>query len=450
MQRIENGGTDMSRRTFPFTVTTKAHPGISVKIYRRECVKGDATYEVFTCAYYLCGQRLAESRASFDKAEALAKEAIARIAAGETERAVLSHSDAALFQRAKCALNGLDVSLDVAARSYAAACKILGADLVIEAARDYTARNLNHQIAPRSVASVCDEFIELKRTRGRSASHVRSLEGHLGALKAAFLCNIGDVRATDLELFFGKLKTKKGEAVSPKTHSNFRASIGSMFAYAIRRRYLPAGWRELDAVERMEPSHDGVIEIYTPAETARLLAAAPASLVPFYAIGAFAGLRVAEIQRLDWSEVRLDTGVIVVKGKRVDSDGKVTRVSKTGARRIVPITANLRAWLNLTPADARKGPVCAYPPGGFSAARQQVSARAGVPAKFNALRHSFVSYRLAAVQDVAKVALEAGNSPGMIFRHYREIVTAAEAAAYFAVAPQAPENIVKLPVAAGG
>lgn len=31
--------------------------------------------------------------------------------------------------------------------------------------------------------------------------------------------------------------------------------------------------------------------------------------------------------------------------------------------------------------------------------------------KKNALRHSFISYRVAETQDVPKVALEAGNSP---------------------------------------
>ena len=35
------------------------------------------------------------------------------------------------------------------------------------------------------------------------------------------------------------------------------------------------------------------------------------------------------------------------------------------------------------------------------------------------LRHSFISYRVAETQDVAKVALEAGNSPQIIFQHYR-------------------------------
>jgi hypothetical protein len=41
--------------------------------------------------------------------------------------------------------------------------------------------------------------------------------------------------------------------------------------------------------------------------------------------------------------------------------------------------------------------------------------------KHNALRHSFCSYRLADVKSAAEVALVAGNSPQMIFQHYREL-----------------------------
>jgi hypothetical protein len=37
--------------------------------------------------------------------------------------------------------------------------------------------------------------------------------------------------------------------------------------------------------------------------------------------------------------------------------------------------------------------------------------------KKNALRHSFISYRVAAIQNVNQVALEAGNSAAMIFKH---------------------------------
>jgi integrase len=147
-------------------------------------------------------------------------------------------------------------------------------------------------------------------------------------------------------------------------------------------------------------------------------------MVPFIAIGAFAGLRSKEIERLDWSEVHL-TGperFIEVKASK----------AKTASRRIVPITDNLAQWL--APFAQASGPVVVY--GRNDKQLYQVIApRAGVEWKRNGLRHSFISYRLAVVKDVGQVSLEAGNSPQMVFRHYRQLVTQSAAAEWFAILP---------------
>jgi len=46
------------------------------------------------------------------------------------------------------------------------------------------------------------------------------------------------------------------------------------------------------------------------------------------------------------------------------------------------------------------------------------------------------------VQDINRVALEAGNSPQMIFRHYRELATPDQARTWFAIAPMEAANVV--------
>ncbi len=53
----------------------------------------------------------------------------------------------------------------------------------------------------------------------------------------------------------------------------------------------------------------------------------------------------------------------------------------------------------------------------------------------NALRHSYATYRLALTADAARVALEMGNSPQKLIRHYRELAGEKEAAAWFAISP---------------
>jgi hypothetical protein len=64
--------------------------------------------------------------------------------------------------------------------------------------------------------------------------------------------------------------------------------------------------------------------------------------------------------------------------------------------------------------------------------------------KHNGLRHSFCSYRLASIKNATQVALAAGNSPQMIFAHYRQVVTESEEAKWFSVFPQPALNIVRM------
>jgi len=64
--------------------------------------------------------------------------------------------------------------------------------------------------------------------------------------------------------------------------------------------------------------------------------------------------------------------------------------------------------------------------------------RLGIRWSHNVLRHSFISYRIAKVKNANEVALEAGNSPAVIFKHYRELATEAQADAWFAIRPEPP------------
>ena len=54
----------------------------------------------------------------------------------------------------------------------------------------------------------------------------------------------------------------------------------------------------------------------------------------------------------------------------------------------------------------------------------------------NVLRHSFISYRIAKVKSADQVALEAGNSAAIIFKHYRELATEADADEWFGILPK--------------
>jgi hypothetical protein len=54
----------------------------------------------------------------------------------------------------------------------------------------------------------------------------------------------------------------------------------------------------------------------------------------------------------------------------------------------------------------------------------------------NVLRHSFISYRITLVKSADQVALEAGNSPSILFKHYRELTIEELAAKWFGILPK--------------
>lgn len=102
---------------------------------------------------------------------------------------------------------------------------------------------------------------------------------------------------------------------------------------------------------------------------------------------------------------------------------------------------NLRAWL--APYRNAVGPVC---PMGLRKRLDADRERAGMLQNWpqNALRHSFGSCHLASFSDAAGLALQMGNSPAMIFRHYRELVKRAAAKQYWSISPARAENVVAL------
>ena len=191
------------------------------------------------------------------------------------------------------------------------------------------------------------------------------------------------------------------------------------------------------ALERVKVKR-GATEVFTPQEIVKLLASASPDFLPALAIGAFAGLRSAEIERLEWSDVHLaETEKFIIVGEDK---------AKTASRRVVPISDNLAAWL--APYAGRKGMVW---PGGHDAfydAQQDAAKAAGLKWKANALRHSCASYMFALSNDAGRIAGLLGNSAAVVHRHYRELVRPADAVKWFSIVPEKPANVLPMNAAA--
>lgn len=79
--------------------------------------------------------------------------------------------------RTKAIVGKINQPLDVVARQYAEAVKILGSDLVIEAARGYTKRHPD-KLPLKTVSDLVTEFLAEKRKQGRSDRHLETLKSH--------------------------------------------------------------------------------------------------------------------------------------------------------------------------------------------------------------------------------------------------------------------------------
>ena len=430
----------MKKAAFPKVIREGHSRAVIYKHTNRDSVS-------YTVSWYEGNVRKRKVFGDLGDAELHAQARVGQLSRGTAEILRLEGAELLAYVRAREAVAEFGLALDTIAAEYRDAKRLARGRSLVDIAAYYARQNLL-DIPKKTVGEVYDEMIKAKRAEGCSVRYVQDLESRLTKFVKAFPGLIAVVRGMEIKEWLQGLEhsTSKTDPKAPKvpvtnrTRNNSRLCVQTLFLYAKSQRYLPADWNEMEAVPVWKIK-DEAIEIFTPEEMSLLLALAPPSLVPFLAIGGFAGLRTAEIERLDWSKVDLESGYITVDAS----------IAKTNSRRLVPIVPNLKAWLE----DGKKerGPVLELG-NVFNGVKRLVTATRPAAAadaaklpppavawKHNALRHSFCSYQLAKIKSAAEVALEAGNSPQMIFQHYRELVTEKDAEKWFAITPATAKEV---------
>jgi len=278
-----------------------------------------------------------------------------------------------------------------------------------------------------TIAQLSAEVIEAKRRDGMSAAYLADLRKRLGHFSRDFGTRaVASITVEELDNWFRNLP------LSPKSRANYRANVGVLFSYAFKRRIIdhnPILHTARPKLVDKPPEIFSVDQLHALLDSAQR---AEPTVLPMLAIGAFAGLRDAEVKRLDWSEVDLVRAHIEVKAAK----------AKSARRRIIPIQPNLAAWL--APYSEKKGMVVPV-----NARKKLDAARKAAGLTLwpkNGLRHSFASYRLAAIHDAPRVAAELGHtSPQMLYSTYRELVLPEDAERYWKLTPDTKtENVISL------
>lgn len=147
--------------------------------------------------------------------------------------------------------------------------------------------------------------------------------------------------------------------------------------------------------------------------------------VAAFAILIFAGIRPAELTRLTWDNVNLQTGFIRLSGA----------VTKTGRTRNAHISDTLRAWLETVPEEQREGKII---PNDWRRKSARVRKSAGIDGHEyqDAARHTFGSFTVA-LEGIEYVRAVMGHGFTATFeRHYNNALTIPQAREYVTIMPQ--------------
>ena len=415
------------KATFPKTVTVEGIPKLSATIYRNRQFKGDAKYTNYTLAYPLLGKLKRQTFADLDEAIAAGQEAITKIANNEQRVLELSNSHLDEYLRAKEILKPWGLALDVVAQRHVELLTILnGIGTPVEAAR-LLVKAQSKELPKIEVSKAVEKCLVQARADGKSKARMHQLEFYLNRFAGDHNVDVSALNPGMMSRYLTAMDA------SDRTKKNARDVLGYFGRWLVLNGYLERGTDLLEHVQTYG-TKSAEIHIFSPDQLRKLVESAGDRLLPYITIGAFAGLRGAEIQRLDWSEIDLEDGFIEVKAEK----------AKTDTRRLVPIKPNLSAWLRK--CEKKSGPVCAYGNVVNQLMKLVATSNNKLPANTpekeklkwvkNGLRHSCISYRVAECADVARVADESGNSPAIIKANYLRRVKPSQAAEWFNISPK--------------
>jgi len=268
--------------------------------------------------------------------------------------------------------------------------------------------------AEKEVGVVVDELLSAKLVSGRRERYVKGLGLYLRQfIKGREMEAITQFTVTHIEAWF-LMRNEIGS-----TRASNIGRLSALFSFAKRRGYVNEN--PCDRLEKMMIDFKPPI-IFTVDQCKKMLVFARENtprFIPWLTLALFGGIRPSECDALKWPDVNLETGMVTVSAA----------ASKVRRRRIVTLCPAAIAWLKL-------GGDLPLPP--ITRRRAVRKLRDFLELKNwpqDVLRHTAASYQIAHTGDLQRTALELGNSPSILLRHYRELVSIEEARRFYELNP---------------
>lgn len=217
--------------------------------------------------------------------------------------------------------------------------------------------------------------------------------------------------------------------VAPKTWNNKMSYVKTFLNWCAKRSHgymkeNPIVDLEMRPIAYSEPEYMSVADVNKLFCAAREEGNKP--MLAFLALSFFAGMRHAEILRLaeDVSDYRPDAGTVIVRMPKGWTKGVTPRAFQ--------LEDNCQEWL----VDAGEWKAIE----GINEMSvkywlPRLFKRAGLKAKHNAGRHSFITYHAALYSDPTKTATICGTSKKMMAAHYMGLCDKRQGQEYFSILP---------------
>jgi len=425
---------------------------IAIPVYRTRWRKkaSNRVYQQYVIIWRDAAGRHREKRNTLARAEDRARTIGTNILNGQTAQNQFTEADRARYLHCLEQARSQGKSLELLVTEAVESQKLAGSGQSVSALVRFAKEHQPKDVVVKSIPALVDDLLAEKRRLAKSDKWLGTLTQQLKRFATQFDCPLHLLRASEITAWLDGLRHASRKPNSPsrpiglRTRKNYYAAMRELVKFAQAKGQLSRTWEELQHIEDA-PVAPVEVEIYTPDQLLKLMVArqaledrgrSGATLIPFLALQAWAGIRHEEMHQrggakpwLDWSNIDLAKGIIKIKAT----------VGKTKKLRLITMHPNLVAWL--TPYAKPSGPICDLNQTAGALDRTKKLAR--IPNRrgqlTNALRASFISYRLAETNDIGLTSREAGNSPKVIQENYLELATAADAQRWFSIVPNQAE-----------
>jgi integrase len=324
--------------------------------------------------------------------------------------------------------------------------------ITLTEAVDFAIKRLRPKGGERTVLEIANELIESKRIRFnrgdlrersfRDFNHRVTKFAEAYSETPSYELTVEDIKNWLLEL-----------DVTPRTTQNYLSVISEILKYAVQKKYIALSpIDELTDSDRKELCGSGLEDkepsILTIQQCSKLLEAAcehnELGLLGAVTLGLFCGIRVEELKRLNWENVRDAEEIPIV----------TLSSSMTKKRRVrhVDIPQNALKWLSL--CTERSGTVAENKhTNDYQKRFRKLLQAAGfghtddkgawhTDWETNAMRHSFGSYHYALHGDPLETSRQLGHKSNdqVLFDHYRALATKEQGKAFFSIEPPKSES----------